>query len=175
MSGFAGLLRREGPTMRRVPLIAILVLLVGVVLAGCGGDGPSGSPEQVLASATKATQDAKSSRVAIEVSTEGDTPVKVTGEGVFDYSGKGTLNLDLPFGPGGEPARVESIIDGDTVYQKFPPELAARLPGGKQWLKYSLEDIEAAQGSAAAGQSNDPTQALVFLRGISGDVTEVGK
>jgi len=161
--------------MRRFPLIALLVLLVGVVLAGCGSDGPDGSPAEVLAAATKQTQDAKSSRVAIDVSTAGAQPVKVTGEGVFDYAGKGTLNLDLPFGENGAPARVESIIDGDTVYQKFPPELAARLPGGKQWLKYSLKDLQESQGGAAAGTSNDPTQSLTFLRGISGEVTEVGK
>ena len=99
--------------MRRFPPIALLALLLGVVLAGCGSDGPDGSPAEVLAAATKQTQDAKSSRVAIDVSTAGAQPVRVTGEGVFDYAGKGTLSLDLPFGENGTPSRVESIIDGE--------------------------------------------------------------
>jgi hypothetical protein len=158
--------------MRRLsPLAALLVLCL--VLAGCGGEASAGT----LSDAAAKTREAGSSKMAVDVNVTGATAqaVHITGLGTFDYNGgKGTLDLDLPIGTG-QTAKIQSIIDGKTIYQKFPAALAARLPGKRPWLKYDVAKLEASgQSASALGQSNDPAQALNFLNGATGKVEDLG-
>jgi hypothetical protein len=153
-----------------LPCVAVVA---GLLLAGCRAD-----PAEVLTAAATKTQDAKSSKMAIDISVAGQTSaeqVRITGEGAFDYAGrKGNLALQLPLsGEGGPLTRIDSVIVGDVVYQHFPAELGANLPTGKTWIKLDLKQL--GDSNVAQGQSSDPTQALRFLRGVSGEVTEVGK
>jgi len=164
--------------------------MAGVLLltAGCGSDssedGATGTTvkqktpiEAVLASATK-TAEAKSSKVAFSLVTQGLPGVpggslSITGEGAFDYAGRqGAFTSNVP--PFGQ---IEVVSTGSTVYQKFPPQVAADL-GGKPWVKMDLNQLGKDAGidfdSISQASSGDPTQALQFLRG-SADITEVGK
>jgi hypothetical protein len=160
--------------MRPRSLFLLCVAIVaGLLLAGCGAD-----PAEVLTAAAAKTQDAKSSKMAIDINVAGQASaeqVRITGEGAFDYEGrKGNLTLQLPLsGEGGPLTRIDSVIVGDIVYQRFPAEVGANLPKGKTWVKLDLKQL--GDSNIAQGQSSDPTQALRFLRGVSGDVTKVGE
>jgi hypothetical protein len=165
------------PSMRRPNLLVPLaVLMAAVLLAGCGQ-----SAEEVLQAASANTTAAGSSRVVLDVKVAGDSAAKtvsLTGTGAFDYAKrKGTLDLSVPLsGPDAPPAKIQSIIDGDVVYQKYPRQLSAQLAAGKPWLKIDLALLNrVGAGGATSGQPNDPTQALNFLKGVTGKVDEVGK
>jgi hypothetical protein len=158
-------------------LVPIAVLVAAIMLAGCGA-----SAEEVLKAASEKTTAAGSSRVALDVRVAGDSAAKaaaLTGSGVFDYANrKGSLDLRVPLGgAAAQPAKIESIIDKDVVYQKYPRQLSAQLAAGKPWLKIDLGVLNrVGAGAIASGQQpNDPTQALNVLKGVSGEVREVGK
>jgi hypothetical protein len=156
-----------------------------LVTAACGGGGgksaspgaaPSGTPlDTVLASATK-TVDAKSAKVALKIDVTGaGTPATtVTGSGAFDFSGrKGSLTVTIPkLGP------LEVVLDGQTIYEKLPSQLAGAL-GGKQWIKIDMATIGQVSGidisSLSSLRSSDPSQFVAFLKGASADTKEVGK
>jgi hypothetical protein len=162
--------------MRRPKLLVPLALfLAAIVLAGCGA-----SPLEILQAAGEKTIAAGSSRMLLRLevlSERAARPVQMTGEGAFDFaSRRGTLDLSVPATAGAPPARTAMIFDKDVVYQKVPRSLASQLSSGKPWLKIDLAALNrAGAGGVASGQSNDPTQALAFLNGITGDVREVGK
>jgi hypothetical protein len=157
-------------------LLACTALAVALLLTGCGNKA---TPGEVLAAAAVKTQDAKTSKVSITVDVSGQeaaSQLHVTGEGAFDYPGrKGKLSLHIPLtGPGSPPTTVDSVMAGTVVYQHLPAELGANLPKGKSWIKLDVSQLSGTGGVPQA-QSSDPTQAMQFLRGVSGDVTEVGK
>jgi hypothetical protein len=134
--------------------------------------------DAVLASSAK-TAEAKSSKLAFSLLTQGvqgvpGGSITITGEGAFDYPGRqGAFTMNVP-----QLGQVEAVSTGSTIYQKFPPQLAARL-GGKPWLKIDLNQAGQAAGidfnSLSQASSGDPTQALQFLRGAGADMVEVGK
>ncbi|MDP9387886.1 MAG: hypothetical protein M3Q48_08135, partial [Actinomycetota bacterium] len=100
------------------------------------------------------------------------------GEGAMDYSkGVGTFSMTLPPIGGVELGRIDAVLIGTVMYQRFPPELAKEL-GGKPWIKIDLAEIGKLVGvdigALAQSQSSDPTQAMALLRGASSDVTVVG-
>ena len=158
-------------------LLASVALLAGLLLLG--GCSRGASPQEVVNAAAEKTTGAKTSRLALDVDVSGraSQQISVNGQGAFDYANRrGTLNLTLPLG--GRLARIESVIVGDVVYQKYPPELARQLPGSKPWLKLDLAEISRRGGNfggLSQGQAGDPTQALQFLKGAADDVTKVGE
>src|SRR5687767_5334070 len=128
---------------------------------------------EVVAAAADKTEDAKTSKMTIRIDVSGAQALaaqqlRITGEGAFDYAGrKGNLTLNIPMtGPTDPASRLDSVIDGTVVYQHLPPELGAQLPGGKSWIKLDLKQLGASNVPQA--QSSDPTQAMRFLRGVSG-------
>ena len=167
------------------------VLMAGVLLlsGACGSnsddDGAGGTKakqqtplDAVLASSTK-TVEGKSSRLAFNLAAQGvqgapGGSITTTGEGAFDYAGRqGAFTMNIP-----QLGQIEAVSTGSTTYQKFPPQLAARL-GGKPWLKIDLNQMGQAAGidlnSLSQASSGDPSQALQFLRGAGADMVEVGK
>jgi len=163
--------------MRR---LAAAAAAVGCVLAACGGGGSSATVTLVR-DAPKKTTDAGTSRMqaVIEVPTSGGgqrPPLTVTGEA--DYrTHRGHMVIDLSqFGLPGPP--IDAVFDNTTVYEKFPPSLAAALPKGKSWVKVDLATAGKSVGvdvsSLSQSQAGDPSQTLDFLRGASDNVTRVG-
>ncbi len=166
------------------------VLMAGVLLVtgACGSNSAdeAGGPkakrqtplEAVLASSSK-TVEAKSSKLAFNLVTQGvqgvpGGSITIGGEGAFDYAGRqGAFTMNVP-----QLGQTEAVSTGSTIYQKFPPHLAARL-GGKPWLKIDFNQLGQAAGidlnSLSQASSGDPTQALQFLRGAGADMVEVGK
>ena len=171
-------------------LMAGALLFTGACGSSSSDDGATGteakqkSPlDAVLASSTK-TAEAKSSKVAFSILTQGvqgvpGGTITITGEGAFDYVGRqGAFTLNLPAIAGMQLGQIQAVSTGSTIYEKFPPQLASLL-GGKPWVKIDLNALGQGAGidfdSISQASSSDPTQALQFLRGSGADMVEVGK
>lgn len=165
--------------MRRTRWTPALVLVVAMVAGACGSNG-----EQVLAGAAEATADAGTSRMAMTVSASapessaaaaGSEDFTMNADGVIDYdTGHGILTMDLgELGVPGAEGEAEMRLMGSVVYMKLP---GAEL-GGRPWVKFDLDALgEGAQGPVPglSAASNDPRGVLDALRGVSGEVEEVG-
>jgi hypothetical protein len=182
--------------MRRI-LTAVLLPLA--LLGGaCGGDGDSGGTESgqdsggeerertpreiVLASSSKTIED-KSSRMSFQMKMTGQPELPegltITGDGAFDYVNKrGAMTMTIPPVGGMEIGQIQAVFDGNTIYQKFPQNIAQFL-GGKPWIKIDLNAVGKMSGvdlsTLMQAQSSDPTQAFQYLQGAADDVSEVGK
>lgn len=157
-------------------------MVLGLALIGggaCGGDGEK-TPQQVLASAPAETVEARSSKVALNVSVDGGAEtVDFKGDGVFDFKAqRGRLVLDLSsLGIPGAGGTTEIVFNADIVYMKLPfdlPQLKDR-----PWVKIDLRELDELTGIDVSQlrqiQSNDPTAALNYLRGVTDKVTVVGR
>ena len=162
--------------MRR---LAAVGAAIGLLLVACGGGG---NPATVTAlrDAPKTTTDAKTGRMEVVIERHGEgppqAPITVAGEADFQAH-RGHMLIDLSqLGLPGPP--VDAVFDNATVYEKFPPALAAALPSGKSWVKVDLAKAGQSVGVGATGigqaQAGDPSQTLDYLRGTSDRVTRVG-
>jgi hypothetical protein len=85
-------------------------------------------------------------------------------------AGLGNLQMQAVFVPG-------------TIYVKLPPQLAARIPGGKPWLQINLSQLGQAAGIPglsslinSSSSLNNPGQYLDFLRAAAnGTVKDLGQ
>jgi hypothetical protein len=167
--------------MRR--LLALLALAALAPL-GCGGGDAAEelTPESAVAQAATKTERAGSSRMSFAATMAGGglpRAVRFSGEGEFDYesrTGRATYDMSELI-PGAGP--IEIVMDRLVVYMEFPASLAGGLPEGKSWLKLDLEKLGEATGIdlGALAQMNqgDPTQILLYLRGASDRIEEVGE
>lgn len=159
-----------------------LVVVVVALFAGACGNGDDRTPRQIVMASAATTTEAKTSKVSINVDmSKSSTPgvTTMTMEGAFDYANKqGRMTMELPFGEGGSPQRMETLFFGTVLYEQLPPQLRPML-GGKPWVKIDLQAFAKASGrdfgDLSTLQSADPTRALAQLRGVSDDVTEVGR
>lgn len=167
--------------MTRKIWAAALLLPLAILAGSCGQNG-----EEVLAAAGETTAEAGSSRMSMTVSAE-DAPTSTPGaasvpgfqlaaEGFINYeTGHGIMTLDLgalgiPGAPAGE---AEMRMLGSVVYMRVP---GAEL-GNRPWIKFDL-DAMGEGGAPVPGlnpASNDPRGVLDALRGVSGEVKEVGR
>jgi hypothetical protein len=161
-------------------------LLVLALLAGCGGDD-SASTDVLVDAAAKTTKEG-SARIAFRGSSKAGLPqpIEIKGDGVVDNARRlGRLEFD--FGSLAESLKGsgldegdlngEVIFDGFIFYMRFPA-LSQVLEEGKVWVKFDLEELGKAQGIDLSqftqfGQA-DPSQALQYLRAVSGDVEDKG-
>jgi hypothetical protein len=154
---------------------------VALSVGACSGGGDEaadpGSPRGVLAAAPARTIEAGSSKVALVASLEGQTRGTFDGQGELEFGAeRGRLEVDLaPLGLAGE-GRTMVLLDGDVVYI----ELGRRLPGlsDRPWVRIDLDGLKDGQGDNIEAlrqlKANDPSAVLNALRGVTGQVTEVG-
>jgi hypothetical protein len=155
-----------------VPLLAL------ALAAACGGD--EDSPGAAVADAATKTQQAGSSRMAFTaVMSGGGLPqtFEIQGQGEFDFEArKGRLTYDLGKLLGGAGRELEVVLDGLVLYMKSPTE--GTLPEGKSWYRIDLAEAGKYAGIDVAQLSQlsqgDPSQMLLYLRGASSGVEEVG-
>ena len=167
--------------MRRNKWAPALVLTLVLLGGACGKDGG-----EVLAAAGETTAQAGSSRMAMTVSaaTDGATTdstaapeqaFELKAEGLINYeTGHGVMTMDMgslgiPGAPAGD---AEMRMLGSVVYMKLP----GNELGNRPWIKFDLEAM-GESGAPVPGlnpASNDPRGVLDALRGVSGDVEEVG-
>lgn len=148
--------------MRRVLFATLLAVALSGSLAACGGDAPArraASPLAAVQAAAARSSSAGSSQFSLENTTVvTGQPIRITGEGAFDYAGKqGTLKLVLPTGS------VEQRVVGGKVYLAL-----SQQPG----TFYALT-LDQVQGTSLGG-STDPSASFASLDAASDDVREVG-
>jgi hypothetical protein len=156
----------------------LISLLALALAAACGGDEVS--PGSAVADAATKTQQAGSSRMAFTaVMSGGGLPqtFEIQGEGEFDFEtrkGRVTYDFGEVFGRvGGE---LEVVLDGLVLYMKWPTD--GTLPEGKSWYRIDLAEVGKYAGIDVAQLSQlsqgDPSQMLLYLRGASSGVEQVG-
>ncbi|HUR49159.1 MAG TPA: hypothetical protein VMY88_06470 [Acidimicrobiales bacterium] len=168
--------------MARTKWTAALLLTVMVFAGGCGKNG-----EQVLAAAGDATAQAGTSRMSMTVSAEPDSSTATTAAGgapAFEIKAEGLINYETGHGimtmdmgalgiPGAPAGDAEMRMLGSVVYMKMP---GSEL-GNRPWIKFDLEALgeSGAPVPSLNPASNDPRGVLDALRGVSGEVQEVGE
>lgn len=75
--------------------------------------------------------------------------------------------------PGGFDEPLQIVVDGASAYLRIP--MLQALTGSTGWLSATPEELAAAGGSlGVTAGSGDPSQLLDTLRGVAGEVDEVG-
>lgn len=168
--------------MPRIPLAALASLAAAaLVLPACGGDDLN--PDAV-AQAARRTSATGGMRIVI------DGKMTLPGAGTVPYTLRGesdlrnrrahmTFDMSKLAGLGGvqgidaNDLRGESVLDGGTMYMRFPV-LTDRLPGNEHWVKIDLERAAGIDlGQLQQTNSMDPGAQLDFLR-ATGDVKKAG-
>jgi hypothetical protein len=157
------------------------VVTLAISAAACGSGGGSDAVVSIktLQAAVSNTQDAAlSSRFTMDlgISAAGHD-LTMHGTGVTSGDGKTLqVTMDIPSLGSFE----ERLVDG-TIYIDFGDigAVAGRLPEGKRWVRVSLDSLGAQTGTDFGrlldqAQGNSPTQGLEYLRGLSGDVQNLG-
>ncbi|OFW72629.1 MAG: hypothetical protein A2Y55_11005 [Actinobacteria bacterium RBG_16_68_12] len=164
--------------MRNAALLVASLLLVPVVLAGCGG-GDAIALDPVAEAATK-TRDVDSMRISMTgTMTLPDAPgevVRFSATGAADNrAGRSSLRMTMsPLSGMPELGEFEAVMDGLVMYMRMP-----FLEDEKPWLKFDLRsagrdlgiDLESL---LELGRQNDPLQTLDYLR-AAGSVEELGR
>jgi hypothetical protein len=164
--------------MRRT--LALFAFVLAALPLACGGDELS--PEAAVAEAATKTADAGSSRASFELKMSGTglpRPMTMSGEGTFDYDGRrseATFDMSDVLPGGGS---VKQVMDGFVFYMQLPRAARQGLPPGKSWLKMDLQKLweqAGLRGFAQFAQANqaDPSQMLMYLRGASDQIAEIG-
>ncbi|MET9392692.1 hypothetical protein ABZY20_20255 [Streptomyces sp. NPDC006624] len=185
----------QGTTVRRRALLALAVATAVTGVAACtapdrserpgpDGRGVRGSSLAALRSAERATERAGSARVA-STTTMGSL-MSMTARGALGWDGgiTGTLTLTYTGGTIADTMRrlgttsMEARYLPDAYYARMGEKFADKA-GGKRWIRYDYDDLEALAGGSGAHlgdqmRSTTPNQSVKLLLS-SGDVREVGR
>ena len=170
--------------MRRTGARAALLVVAGLLAAGCGSrtaTDPSASGAAsasagsgpVLSEVVGATSGAGTARVLVRTETSAgsvgsDASLRSTGtaEGLVDFaSGDRQLVSALPTG-----GRTESRLVGGKLYTRLP-SAPTGAGAGKPWLELP---VPKGAGQGLLGLT-DPTGGLALLREAAGPLTEIGR
>ncbi|MFF7891284.1 hypothetical protein ACFZDI_04940 [Streptomyces sp. NPDC007907] len=183
----------QGTTVRRVGLVLAMTTLTGVT--ACTSQDSSDSPGRddraargralaALRSAERATDSARSARV--ESTTTMGSLMSMTADGTLGWSEGITGTLTIRY-TGGTVADTMRRLGTTSMEARYLPEAYyARLgekfaeqTGGKRWIRYAYEDLDALAGGSGAHlgdqmRSTTPNQSVKLLLS-SGDVRKVGE
>ncbi|MFJ4358674.1 hypothetical protein ACIP25_20585 [Streptomyces massasporeus] len=184
----------QGSTVRRVGLVlAVATALTGVAACtsqdssdGAGQDdrAPQGRTLAALRSAERATEHAESARV--ESTTTMGSLMSMTADGTLGWNDgiTGTLTITYTGGTVADTMRrlgttsMEARYLPDAYYARMGEKFAEKA-GGKRWIRYAYEDLEALAGGSGGHlgdrmRSTTPNQSVKLLLS-SGDVRKVGE
>ncbi len=160
----------------RTTRLAAGVLALGLLVTACGGEDKQAASRAGMATlelASAKTADAGTARMFMSIGVDtGTTPINFSGTGLTDLkSGASSLTMQL-----GQSGQAELVFIDQAFYIKLP---TLQLPPGKSWVQLDLADIGKQRGVTANTletlANQDPTKALDYLRGVSGEVTKVGR
>lgn len=173
-------------SLKAVASLCAAAALVG----GCGSSSSKPPTAATLTNAAYVSTSAAGYKAAIDLQENlpGQGQVTATGTGAFQLvptnQGSMTMQLTIPAAAssGLGNLQLQSVFVPGTIYLKFPPALAARIPGGKPWLLINLSQLGKAAGvpglgSLASGSSslNNPDQYVDYLRATAnGTVRDLG-
>ena len=165
--------------MRRRRAFIGIVVSLAISAAACGsGGGDAAVSIKTLRAAVTNTQAAESSRFTIDVAVRvAGQDLTIEGSGVSSGDGTTTqLTLTVPIIGSVEVRIVDGVI---YVNLGEVPLAASRLPEGKHWVRIDPDSLGAGSGVGLGqlleqAKSNSPTQGLEYLRGLSGDVQNLG-
>jgi hypothetical protein len=172
--------------MRLLARLAVIAL----VMASCGsglGIGAETLSAGTLANVTDRTVEKGSARISVQLRMEGlpglDQPLIITGASLAELSGRRQRSeMDFPLvllgdeEAGNQTQRVILIVDRPIVHMNMP-FLAEALQSPTTWIRMDVENLPPGAEdlrSLATGQ-NDPSQAINYLRGATGDLRKVGE
>ncbi|MEU0999425.1 hypothetical protein [Streptomyces tibetensis] len=182
----------QGTTVRRVGLVLAATVLTGV--AACTSQESSDTPDldraargralDALRAAERATEHAESARV--ESTTTMGALMSMTADGTLGWSDGITGTLTIKY-TGGTIADTMRRLGTTSMEARYLPEAYyarmgekfAEQTGGKRWIRYAYEDLEALAGGSGAHlgdqmRSTTPNQSVKLLLS-SGDVRKVGE
>jgi hypothetical protein len=157
------------PLSRRLLQVAagLSLLLVAVVANSLlhGGESPLAlNPLNPVAAAAERTQDQPGARFTMKVLYSSEAlgaPVLAHGGGAYNAgTGVSRARLHVPVPQQGT-VELESVADDSSVYIRSP-ELAAKLPEGKEWLKVS-PFLGQSEQTAMTGDGADNSVALMSI------------
>lgn len=161
-------------------------IVTGAALIACGGHGGKAgpaapSPAQVLDSAYTTTTDSGTAKVNLtgQISTSVDgkpESVPINANGVLDFAHK-SADLNESIAGAAKDITETRYLDG-MLYQRIPAQ-ADMLTGGKQWIAIDTNQAAASQhdsglSSLLASAPSDPSQLMVYLTAVEGQVKTVG-
>jgi len=169
----------------RITAAAVLTTVLGVA-CGAPGGGNNSEAIQLISAAAIANNEAGTSKVSMEMTMgAAGQSLNMVGEGAMDVDAelaRMTVSMSSEDPAMGLPSMgdIEMVMAGMTVYTKYPPELAAQLPGNKPWAMIDMQAVGESQGMdfgamSQMGGGNDPSQILQYLRGVSGDAQTLGE
>ncbi|MFH9010683.1 hypothetical protein ACH4C6_04840 [Streptomyces sp. NPDC017943] len=183
----------QGTTVRRTGLgLAVATALTGLLGActspapsdGSGERGPEGRYLTALRSAERATERAGSARV--ESTTAMGSLMSMRADGALGWDGgmTGTLTITYTGGTVADTMRrlgsasIQARYLPDAYYARMSEKFAERT-GGKRWIRYAYEDLEALTGGSGAHfgdqmRGTTPDQSVKLLL-ASRDVRKVGR
>jgi hypothetical protein len=155
----------------------VLIALVAVVAVACGGGGAGEASIKTIKAAADNTQAAGSEQFTIHMSLDAaGRHVEMNGSGVATTDGpRARVELDV-----GGVATIEEIVVDRVIYLSLDGlPGAGALPDGKKWFSIDLDALAGQFGANLDdlfGQTRNstPTQALEYLRALSGDVQTIG-
>jgi hypothetical protein len=184
----------QGTTVRRMGLVAaVATALTGA--AACTSPSSSGGPGEddpaargrslaALRSAERATERAESARV--ESTTTMGSLMSMRAEGTLGWGDgiAGTLTITYTGGTVADTMRrlgstsMEARYLPDAYYARMGEKFAEKA-GGKRWIRYGYEDLEALTGGSGTHlgdqmRGTTPNQSVKLLLS-SGDVRKVGE
>ncbi|HET9115703.1 MAG TPA: LppX_LprAFG lipoprotein [Gaiellaceae bacterium] len=160
---------------------AVAIAAVAVVSAGCGGGGASSalSLDPVANAATK-TQQAGAAKIRMSLSLsspqlQGGRTIDVQGTGVIDGTNS---EFDFTMGSLGSMQEILLKQGGDYVIYMQMPQLSARLPAGKHWVKLDVSKLGKASGldlsKLMSGSQFQPTDVLSMLKSEGATIRNLG-
>jgi len=150
--------------------LLLILVVANSLLNGSGGESPF-DPNPVAAAAQR-TQEVPGMRmnISMRITSEPSPPVTVTGKGVFNgesnlaeatYSGTTTAGQKIDF---------NAVLGEDAWYFHYP-QLAGRMPEGKEWIK--LSGFPGQKDMSSPGMAS-PDESLGMLR-AAGSVQRLGR
>lgn len=165
-------------------VVAIVVGAAGAAMVACGPGhtaSPRPDPARVLDAAYTTTTGSGTAKIDLTGqlgTTVNGKPqsVPITADGVVDFANK-AADLNETMAGAAKDMTETRYLDG-MLYQRIP-SIAAGLVGDKQWIAVDLNQVAAHQGDTGLGEllssaPSDPSQLLVYLTAVEGQVKTVG-